>query len=76
MHVQPERSVPQAGEGGLRESPVGGDGVTGALGVEPIWDEAPGWTGRILAGRAQGWGWAPTVDLGRALAEIDEGLRT
>ena len=28
--------------------------VTGALGVEPIWDEAPGWTGRILAGRAQG----------------------
>jgi nucleoside-diphosphate-sugar epimerase len=50
--------------------------VTGALGVEPIWDEAPGWTGRILVGRAQGWGWAPTVDLGRALAEIDEGLRT
>jgi nucleoside-diphosphate-sugar epimerase len=49
--------------------------VTGALGVEPIWDEAPGWTGRILARRAQGWGWAPTVDLGRALAEIDEGLR-
>jgi 2-alkyl-3-oxoalkanoate reductase len=50
--------------------------VTGALGVEPIWDEAPGWTGRILAGRAQGWGWAPTVDLGRALTEIDQGLRT
>ena len=50
--------------------------VTGALGVEPIWDEAPGWTGRILAGRAQGWGWAPTVDLSEALAEIDEGLRT
>jgi 2-alkyl-3-oxoalkanoate reductase len=50
--------------------------VTGALGVEPIWDDAPAWTGRILAGRARGWGWAPTVDLTRALAEIDEGLRT
>jgi 2-alkyl-3-oxoalkanoate reductase len=50
--------------------------VTGALGVEPIWDDAPAWTGRILAERAQGWGWAPAVDLVRALAEIDEGLRT
>ncbi len=50
--------------------------VTGALGVEPVWDHAPAWTGRILAERAQGWGWAPTVDLTRALAEIDEGLRT
>jgi 2-alkyl-3-oxoalkanoate reductase len=49
--------------------------VTGALGVEPVWDDGPAWTGRILAGRAQGWGWAPTVDLSRALAEIDEGLR-
>ena len=49
--------------------------VTGALGVEPVWDDAPAWTGRILAGRAHGWGWAPTVDLTRALAEIDEGLR-
>jgi nucleoside-diphosphate-sugar epimerase len=50
--------------------------VTRALGVEPIWEEAPAWTGRIVAGRARGWGWAPTVDLERALAEIDEGLRT
>ena len=50
--------------------------VTGALGVDPVWDDAPAWTGRILAERAQGWGWAPTVDLARALAEIDEGLRT
>jgi 2-alkyl-3-oxoalkanoate reductase len=49
--------------------------VTGALGIEPVWDEGPAWTGRILAGRAQGWGWSPSVDLGRALAEIDEGLR-
>ncbi len=50
--------------------------VTRALGVEPVWDDAPAWTGRILAERAQAWGWAPTVDLARALAEIDEGLRT
>jgi nucleoside-diphosphate-sugar epimerase len=50
--------------------------VTRALGVEPIWEEAPAWIGRILAERARGWGWAPTVDLERALAEIDEGLRT
>jgi len=50
--------------------------VTSALGVEPVWDEAPAWTGRILAERAHGWGWAPTVDLRRALEEIEEGLRT
>ena len=52
------------------------DAVTGALGVEPIWDDAPAWTGRILAERAHGWGWAPTVNLPQALAEIDAGLRT
>jgi hypothetical protein len=49
--------------------------VTGALGVEPVWDDAPAWTGRILAERAHGWGWTPTVDLARALAEIEDGLR-
>jgi nucleoside-diphosphate-sugar epimerase len=49
--------------------------VTGALGVEPIWDDAPAWTGRIVAERAHGWGWVPTVDLAHALAEIDAGLR-
>jgi 2-alkyl-3-oxoalkanoate reductase len=49
--------------------------VTAALGLEPVWDDAPAWTGRIVAGRAHGWGWAPTVDLTRALAEIDQGLR-
>ena len=49
--------------------------VTKALGVEPVWEEGPAWTGRILAARAHGWGWTPTVDLSRALAEIDEGLR-
>jgi nucleoside-diphosphate-sugar epimerase len=49
--------------------------VTGALGLEPVWDDGPAWTGRILAGRAHGWGWTPTVGLDRALAEIDQGLR-
>jgi nucleoside-diphosphate-sugar epimerase len=49
--------------------------VTGALGVEPVWDDAPAWTGRILADRAHAWGWRPTVDLDRAMAEIAEGLR-
>ena len=50
--------------------------VTGALGIEPVWDDGPAWTGRIPAGRAHGWGWAATVDLQRALAEVDKGLRT
>jgi len=49
--------------------------VTRALGVEPVWDDGPAWTGRILAERARAWGWSPTVDLAAALAEIDEGLR-
>ncbi|MEP7091345.1 MAG: NAD-dependent epimerase/dehydratase family protein [Nocardioidaceae bacterium] len=49
--------------------------VTGALGVEPVWDEGPAWTGRILAERAHRWGWAPAVDLAQALAEIDDGVR-
>jgi len=49
--------------------------VTRALGVEPVWDDEPAWTGRILADRARGWGWSPGVDLDRALAEIDAGLR-
>jgi 2-alkyl-3-oxoalkanoate reductase len=50
--------------------------VTGALGVEPVWVDGPAWTGRILAERAHRWGWAPAVDLARALAEIEERLRT
>ena len=49
--------------------------VTRALGVEPVWQATPAWTGRLLAERAHEWGWAPTVPLARALAEIDEGLR-
>jgi nucleoside-diphosphate-sugar epimerase len=49
--------------------------VTTALGVEPVWDDGPAWTGRILAQRAHAWGWAPRVDLPTALKELDEGLR-
>lgn len=49
--------------------------VTKALGLEPVWDDEPAWTGRILADRALGWGWKPTATLDEALAEIDEGLR-
>lgn len=48
--------------------------VTRALGVEPVWEDGPAWTGRYLTGRARGWGWAPTVDLADALAEIEQGL--
>lgn len=50
--------------------------VTAALGVEPVWDDAPAWTGQILAERATRWGWSPAVNLARALAEIDAGLRS
>ncbi len=49
--------------------------VTGALGVEPVWDDAPAWTGQIVAERARGWGWVPGTDLAGALAEIEAGLR-
>jgi len=49
--------------------------VTGALGVDPVWEEAPAWTGRILTDRARRWGWAPTVDLAQASDEIAAGLR-
>jgi 2-alkyl-3-oxoalkanoate reductase len=49
--------------------------VTGALGVDPVWEQAPAWTGRILADRAHGWGWTATVDLAEASGEIVAGLR-
>lgn len=51
------------------------EAVTAALGVDPVWDDRPAWTGQILAGRAHAWGWTPTIDLATALAEIDTGLR-
>jgi hypothetical protein len=49
--------------------------VTGALGVDPVWEESPAWIGRILADRAHGWGWTPIVDLAQASDEIAAGLR-
>jgi nucleoside-diphosphate-sugar epimerase len=48
--------------------------VTGALGVDPVWQDAPAWTGTLLGDRARGWGWCPTVDLQQALAEIVAGI--
>ena len=33
--------------------------VTRALGVEPVWEDGPAWTGQILADRARRWGWTP-----------------
>jgi nucleoside-diphosphate-sugar epimerase len=49
--------------------------VTGALGLEPVWEDGPAWTGQILADRARRWGWRPTVGLDGALAELTVGLR-
>lgn len=49
--------------------------VTRAVGVTPVWDESPAWTGRLLADRAHGWGWAPAVGLAEALEELARGLR-
>ncbi|HEV2798134.1 MAG TPA: NAD(P)-dependent oxidoreductase [Nocardioides sp.] len=49
--------------------------VCDALGVEPVWDDEPAWTGQIRADRAQGWGWSPKVSLDDALAELRSGLR-
>ncbi|WP_300402444.1 NAD(P)H-binding protein [Nocardioides sp.] len=46
-----------------------------ALDLEPVWDDAPAWTGHIAADRARAWGWSPSVDLRAALAEIEDGLR-
>ena len=51
------------------------EAVTRALGVTPVWDDGPAWTGRLLADRAHGWGWTPTVGLPEALEEIAQGLR-
>jgi nucleoside-diphosphate-sugar epimerase len=50
------------------------EAVTGALGVDPVWDERPAWTAGILAERAHGWGWQPGVALDQALAELVAGV--
>lgn len=49
--------------------------VSDAVGVDPVWDDGDAWAGQILADRARGWGWAPTVTLDQALAELRTGLR-
>jgi nucleoside-diphosphate-sugar epimerase len=48
--------------------------VTTALGLDPLWDDEPAWTGQIRADRAHRWGWKPAVGLSEALAEIEAGL--
>lgn len=50
-------------------------GLVRDVGVTPVWDDAPAWTGRVLANRAHGWGWTPAVGLAEALDEITQGLR-
>jgi nucleoside-diphosphate-sugar epimerase len=49
--------------------------VTRALGLQPVWEEGPAWTGQILADRAARWGWSPQVGLTAALAELDADVR-
>ena len=49
--------------------------VCNTLAVEPVWEDAPAWTGRYIADRAQGWGWNPAVNLDEALAELANDLR-
>ena len=49
--------------------------VARAVGVDPVWEDGPAWTGHIQARRAAGWGWAPAVDFAEAMAELEEGLR-
>jgi nucleoside-diphosphate-sugar epimerase len=49
--------------------------VADAVGVSPVWDDRPAWTGSILAGRAQAWGWSPQVTLDAALDELRTGLQ-
>jgi nucleoside-diphosphate-sugar epimerase len=48
--------------------------VSEALGLDPVWDDRPAWTGRVLADRARSWGWTPEVTFERALAELAAGL--
>ena len=45
-----------------------------AVGVSPVWDDAPAWTGRIVADRARAWGWSPVVTIDAALDEVRVGL--
>lgn len=44
--------------------------VCDAVGVDPVWQDDPVWTGEYLADRARAWGWSPSVGLTEALAEL------
>ncbi|MGA8848177.1 MAG: NAD(P)-dependent oxidoreductase [Nocardioides sp.] len=50
------------------------ESVCRAVGVEPVWEEGPLWTGQVRADRARAWGWQPGVTLDAALAEVRAGL--
>ena len=49
--------------------------VTRALGVDPVWEDGPVWTGQILTDRARAWGWTPRVSLAAALDQLHENVR-
>ena len=49
--------------------------VTRALGVEPVWEDGPAWTGQIRTDRARGWGWSPRVSRDDAFAELEQCVR-
>ncbi len=49
--------------------------VCAAVGVDPVWDDGPAWTGHIVADRATRWGFSPAVSFDDALAELVAGLR-
>ena len=51
------------------------EAVTEVLGVDPVWEQEPAWTGQIVADRAHRWGWTPQVGLAQALDELKDGLR-
>lgn len=48
--------------------------VCRALGVDPVWLDAPAWTGHYVADRAHRWGWNPIVDLMQSLVELENDL--
>jgi 2-alkyl-3-oxoalkanoate reductase len=65
--------VDVAGEPATNEDYLGA--VTRALGVEPVWEDGPAWTGQIRTERARGWGWSPRVSKADAFAELEQCVR-
>lgn len=49
--------------------------VTRALGVDPVWEDGPAWTGQVRTDRARGWGWSPRVSREDAFAELEQCVR-